>query len=106
MLKNKFMMTERELFNIYNQKIAKPERSTDVLDNGKLKAAMRFVHGGLLEQMDHIPPDSELGIEMQYKLAFYQNTLRSWWKEKCDLLRAKEEKVKQQNPDSMGYIHQ
>ena len=100
------MMTKRELKNIYNQKITKPERSTDVLDNRKLKAAMRFTHGGLLEQMNHIPPDSELGIEMQYKLAFYQNTLRNWWKEKCDLLRAKEQKERPKNPDNMKYIHQ
>jgi hypothetical protein len=100
------MMTERELNNIYNQKIAKPERSTDVLDNVKMKAAMRFVHGGLLEQMDHIPPDSELGMEMQHKLSFYQQSLRKWWKGKCDLLRAKEQKERPKNPDSMKYIHQ
>jgi hypothetical protein len=100
------MMTKRELFNIYNQKIAKPERSTEILDNGKLKAAMRFTHGGLLEQMSHIPPDSELGLEMQHKMAFYQLTLREWWKEKCDLLRAKENKEKPKNPETMGYIHQ
>jgi hypothetical protein len=100
------MMTKRELKNIYNQKITKPERSTDVLDNRKLKAAMRFTHGGLLEQMNHIPPDSELGIEMQYKLAFYQNTLRNWWKEKCDQLRAKEQKAKSKTPANMKYIHQ
>lgn len=99
------MMTERELNNIYNQKVTKPERSTDVLDNGKLKAAMRFVHGSLLEKMTHIPPDSELGIEMQYELAFYQSTLRNWWKEKCDLLRAKEQKERSKNPANMGYIH-
>jgi hypothetical protein len=100
------MMTKRELFNIYNQKITKPERSTDVLDNGKLKAAMRFTHGGFLEQMNHIPMDSELGIEMQHKLSFYQQTLREWWKEKCDLLRAKEQKSKPKNPENMKYIHQ
>jgi len=100
------MMTKRELYNIYNQKVTKPEISTDILDNGKMKAAMRFVHGGLLEQMNHIPPDSELGMDMQYKLSFYQQVLREWWKEKCDQLRAKEQKAKSKTPANMKYIHQ
>lgn len=99
-------MTKRELFNVYNQKITKPERSTDILSNDKLKAAMRFTHGGLLEQMQHIPPDSELGMEMQYKWSFYQQVLREWWIEKCGRLRSKEEKEKPKNPDNMKYLHQ
>lgn len=100
------MMSKRELFNIYNQKIKKPETSGEILTNDKIKAAMRFTHGGLLEQMNHIPSDSELGMEMQQKLSFYQQMLRDWWKGKCDQLRAKEQKIKAKNPETMGYIQQ
>jgi hypothetical protein len=50
--------------------------------------------------------DSELGMEMQHKLSFYQQALRKWWKGKCDLLRAKEQKERPKNPDNMKYIHQ
>jgi hypothetical protein len=99
------MMTKRELFSHYNLKCTRPAHSQAKLTQADIKAVMRFTHSNLINEMQHIPMDSELGMELARKIAYYQEIYREWWNEKCQKLAEKEAKAKPTNPETMNYIH-